>query len=219
AVLGVRDLFYRAPDELFLRVAENLAQPAVHRLEAPAEIDVGDARGREREGLPIERLARAQRELGIALLGDVADSGDDAVPVGFARAPEEAGVYRHPGHRAVGAVDADDLPGQRLAALDGQASRPLVGQDRRAVGVHARQQRGEAGGADDLGERQPEDALGGQVSGDDVKLLVVDQDAVVGGVDHRAEALLALAQRRLRLPARRDVVEKRDLVLRLAAGA
>src|SRR2546430_7873838 len=33
-----------------------------------------------------------------------------------------------------------------------------------------------------------------------------------------AEALLALAQRRLGLLARRDVVEERDLVLRLAGG-
>src|SRR5207247_6855156 len=86
AVLGMRDLLHRAADQLLLAVAQDLAQAAVHLHEAAAEIDVGDAGGRELESLPVERLARAQRDLRMALLGDVADGGDDAVPVGVARA-------------------------------------------------------------------------------------------------------------------------------------
>src|SRR5207302_9636088 len=63
AVRGMRELLPRAADQLRFRVAEDLAQAAVHLHEAAGEIDVGDARGRKLESPPGERLARAPRRL------------------------------------------------------------------------------------------------------------------------------------------------------------
>src|SRR6185503_2444023 len=211
-VVGVRDL---APGELqhfLLAVAEDLAHPRVDADEAPVDADVRDARARQLEGTPVARLAFLEQQLGDALLGDVGDGRHQAVVVGLVQPAQEGGVDRKPGD-ARRALDADAQPGLRLAGAHRGAGRPVGFRQRRAVLADAVEQRGEARLADQLAERQADDALGGAVAGDDVERAVVDQHALVRRVHHRAEALLALAQRHLGARARGDVEDHADHAL------
>src|SRR5260221_3708868 len=218
AILRVRDLLHRSTDQLRFAAAKDLAQAAVDAREAAVD-HVGNAGRGQLEGLAEARLALAQRHLGVALRGDVADGRDDAVPVGLAGTAQEGGVHRQPGQASPGALDADDIAGQPFAAAQRDARRPVLLAQRPAVGVHAGQQRGETGGADDVDQRQADDAFGGLVAGDDVEGAVVDQDAFVAVVDHRAEALLAVAQAGLGALARRDIDNDPDQAVGLAALA
>src|SRR4051812_3309979 len=222
AVLGMRDLLDRAADELAFGVAEDRAQAAVDAHEAPLQVDVRDAGGGELEGLAEARLALAQGVLGVAPRGDVGDRRDHAVPVRRARLAQERGIDREPGDRAAGALDADQVAGERLAGLRRLLGGAILRTHRRAVLVDAGQERSEARSTDDLGERQADDALGGLVAGDDVQLAVVDQDAVVGRIDDRAPALLVLAHRAFGALARGDVDDRTqqagDLAARVGVG-
>src|ERR1051325_1296103 len=135
---------------------------------------------------------------------------------------QESRVYRKPGVHAARTLDPDDMARERLAAAHRELRRTLVRQERRAVRVHARQERSEPGRSDQLGERHAQEALGRLVAGDDVQAAVVDEDALVRRVDDRAPALLVVAQRALGSGARRDVDygadEPGDLTLRVAVG-
>src|SRR5438105_1208527 len=84
AVLRMRDLLHRAADQLLFRVAEDLAQAAVHLHEAAGKIDVGDARGRELESVPEALLALAQRRLRLLAAGDVDNRAHQAGDVAAA---------------------------------------------------------------------------------------------------------------------------------------
>src|SRR5262245_64141823 len=144
----MRDLPPGAPDQLLARIAEDLAQPPVDAHEAPVVPDVLPARAGELEGVAEARLALAQARLGVVLRGDVADGRNQAVVLGLVEAPQERGVHRQPGDRAVAALDADHRAEHRLAGAHRDARRPLVLAERLAVLADARQQRGEARLAD-----------------------------------------------------------------------
>jgi hypothetical protein len=146
----VRNLAAGELEELLFRIAEDLAQAAVHADEAPVHADVRHARAGELEGAAKARLALLQARLGLALLRDVADGRDQAVEAAFVVAPQERGVHREPGDRAVGAPDADDAAALRLAGAQGDARRALVLAQRRAVLLDAGQERGEAIPAEEL---------------------------------------------------------------------
>src|SRR6185436_2221976 len=77
AVVGVRELLHLAADELGFRVAEDLAQAAVHAQEDAVEADMRHARAGELEALPEQRFALPQPGLGLLAPQELAEQAAD----------------------------------------------------------------------------------------------------------------------------------------------
>src|SRR5436190_20918534 len=72
----MRDLPAGHADQLVLRIAEDLAQAAVHADELAVESYVRDTGARQLEGAAIALLALAQRGVGLLARGDVVEHRD-----------------------------------------------------------------------------------------------------------------------------------------------